>query len=125
MWRNTRNHERYLCRAFVVTEKLNWKLKKFKNRRVNTKPHWKERIEKEINELREELSILDKLTIGVKVKSRILNKMNKIKELNDLTPLKETIKQNVQLKAQRMRRYEKRTKFYKQNSTLKQTKKIL
>ena len=71
------------------------------------------------------MSILDKLTIGVKVKSRILNKMNKIKELNDLTPLKETIKQNVQLKAQRMRRYEKRTKFYKQNSTLKQTKKIL
>ena len=78
-----------------MTEKLNGKLKKFKNRRVNTKPHWKERIEKEINELREELSILDKLTIGVKVKSRILNKMNKIKELNDLTPLKETIKQNV------------------------------
>ena len=99
MWRNTRNHERsYLCRAFVVTEKLNGKLKKFKNRRVNTKPHWKERIEKEINELREELSILDKLTIGVKVKSIILNRMKKkykIKELNDLTPLKETIKQNV------------------------------
>ena len=29
--------------------------------------------------------------------------------------VKETIKQTMQLKAQRMRRYEKRVKFYRQN----------
>ena len=32
--------------AYVVTEKLNGKPKKFTNRRVRTKPCWKERIEK-------------------------------------------------------------------------------
>ena len=32
--------------AYVVTEKLNGKPKKFTSRRVNTKPRWKERIEK-------------------------------------------------------------------------------
>ena len=34
--------------AYVLTEKLNGKPKKFKSRRVNTKPRWKERIEKAI-----------------------------------------------------------------------------
>ena len=32
--------------AYVVTEKLNGKPKKFTNRKVRTKPCWKERIEK-------------------------------------------------------------------------------
>ena len=45
-----------------------------------------------------------------------------MKKLDDLTPLKETLKQKIQLKAQRMRRYENRTKFYKQNSTFKTDK---
>ena len=63
--------------AYVVTEKLNGKPKKFTNRRVNTKPRWKERTQKEINELRGEVSILDELLSGVKVKSRILNRMKK------------------------------------------------
>ena len=45
-----------------------------------------------------------------------------MKKLDNLTPLKETLKQKIQLKAQRMRRHEKRTKFYKQNSTFKTDK---
>ena len=45
--------------AYVVTEKLNGKPKKFTNRRVNKNPRRKERIEKETNELRGEVSILD------------------------------------------------------------------
>ena len=112
--------------GFVVTEKLNGKPKKFTNRRVNTKPRWKERTEKEISELRGEVSILDELMRGVKVKSRILNTMKKkykIKNSDDLTPLKETLKQKIELKVQRLRRYEKRTKFYRQNNILKTDKK--
>ena len=112
--------------GFVVTKKLNGKPKKFTSRRVNTKPRWKEGREKEINELRGEVSILDELMRGVKVKSRILNTMkkkDKIKKSNDLTPLKETLKQKIELKAQRLRRYEKRTKFYRKNNILKTDKK--
>ena len=112
--------------GLLVTEKLNGNPKKFTNRRVNAKPRSKERTEKEINELRGELSILDELMRGVKVKSRILNTMKKkykIKKSDDLTPLKETLKQKIELKVQRLRRYEKRTKFYRQNNILKTDKK--
>ena len=55
-------------------------------------------IEKEINELRGEVTILDELIRGVKVKSRILNRMKKkyqMKKLDDLIPLKETLKQKI------------------------------
>ena len=47
--------------AYVVTEKLIGKPKKYTNRRTNKKTCWKEKIEKEINELRGEVSILDEL----------------------------------------------------------------
>lgn len=46
-----------------------------------------------------------------------------MKKTNDLAPLKEILKQNIQPKAQRIRRCEKRTKFYRQNSILKIEKK--
>ena len=46
-----------------------------------------------------------------------------MKKIDNLTPLKETLKQKIQLKAQRMRRYEKRAKFYRQNSAFKFDKK--
>ena len=67
-----------------------------------------------INELRGEVSIFDESIRAVKVKSRILNRMKKkyiMKKLDDSTPQKETLKQKNQLKAQRMRRCEKRTEF--------------
>ena len=75
------------------------------------------------------MSRLDELIRGVKVKSRILKKMKekyKMKKLDDLTLLKETLKQKIQFKVQRMRRYEKRTNFYRQNNTFRiDTKKDL
>ena len=58
--------------VYVVAEKLNGKPNKFTNRRVNKNLCWKERIEKEINELRGEMLILYESIKGVKVKSRIL-----------------------------------------------------
>ena len=36
-------------RNYVVKEKPNGKSKKFTNRRVNKKPHWKEKLDKDIN----------------------------------------------------------------------------
>ena len=90
-----------------MTEKLNGKPKKYTNRTINKKPRWKEKIEKDINELQGEVSILDEL---IRIQNRILNRMNrmkknyKMKNFEDLAPLKETLKQKIQLKAQRMRR---------------------
>ena len=84
-----------------MTEKLNGKRKKFSNRRVNKKHRWKERLEKEINGPRE-VSVLDVLIRGVKVKLRILNRMKKkykMKKSDDFTPLKETLKQKIQSQA--------------------------
>ena len=46
-----------------------------------------------------------------------------MKNSEDLAPLKENLKQKIQLKAQRMRRYDKRSKFYCQNNTFKMDKK--
>ena len=46
-----------------------------------------------------------------------------MKKLDDLKPRKETLKQKIQLKAQRMRRYEEGTKFYRQNNTFETDKK--
>ena len=45
-----------------------------------------------------------------------------MKKLDDLTLLKETLKQKIQLKAPRMKRYEKGTKFYRQKNTFKADK---
>ena len=36
-----------------------------------------------------------------------------MKKLDELTPLKKTLKQKIDLRTQRIRRYEKRTKLYK------------
>ena len=58
-------------------KKLNGKPKKFTSRKVNKKSRWKERIEKEINELRGDVSILDELIRGVNLRSIILGRMKK------------------------------------------------
>ena len=71
-------------RSYVVKEKPNGKSKKFTNRRVNKKPRWKEKLDKEINELTGEVSILDEL---IRTK-----KKHKMKKLDDLTPLQGTLK---------------------------------
>ena len=77
---------------------------------------WKTKIVKEINEIRGEVAIFDELLRCVKVKSRKVNKIKKkhaMKKREDLPLLKETLKQKFQLKAQRIPRLEKRTKFYR------------
>ena len=53
---------------------------------------------------------------AVKIKSRKLSKMKKkypMKKTEELPPLKETLKLKIQLKEQRIRKYENRTKFYR------------
>ena len=62
---------------------------------------------------------------GVKVKSRILNKMKvkyEKKKSDDLTRLKETLKQKIQLKVLRMRKYEKQQNSTNRTTPSKETK---
>ena len=51
-----------------------------------------------------------------------MNKKYKMKNFEELAPLKDTLKQKIQLKAQTMRRYNERLKFYPQNNTFKMGK---
>ena len=46
-----------------------------------------------------------------------------MKRREDFPPLKGTLKQKIQLKAQIIQRYKKRTKFYRQNNTFKSGRK--
>ena len=71
--------------------------------------------------MRGELSVLSELQRGINVKGRKCRKMIKKYQLTkeNILSVKETIKQKMQLKAQRIRRYEKRSKFYRQNMVSK------
>ena len=71
--------------------------------------------------MRGELSILSELQRGVNVKGRRFRKMTKKCQLTNknILEVKEMIKQKMQLKSQRMRRYDKRSKFYRKNMILK------
>ena len=111
--------------AYVITEKLNGKPKNYNNRRKHKQPLGKSKIEEEINGIRGEVVILDELLRPVKAKSRKINEMKKkyaMKKQEDLPSLKETLKQEIQLKAQRICRYEKKNKFYEHNNTFKSDK---
>ena len=82
--------------------------KNYNNRRKHKQPLWKTKIEKKINEIRGEV---DKM-----------KKKYAMKKGEDLPTLKEILKQKIQLKAQTIPRYQKRTKFYRQNNTFKSDK---
>ena len=64
--------------------------------------------------MRGEVPIPNEMITRVKVKSGILNRIKKkyrMKKLDDFTPLKETLKQKIQLKAQSMRHMKKERNF--------------
>ena len=52
-----------------------------------------------------------------------MKKKYKMENFEDLAPLKEILKQKIQLRAQRIRRCDKGSKFYRQNNTFKMDKK--
>ena len=104
--------------AYINTEKVNDKPKSCMSKRMHKQPSWKTKIEQEINTIRREVFIIKVILRGVKIKPRKLNKMNKnylMKKTDDQAPLKKALKQKIQPKVQRIRRYKKRTKFYREN----------
>ncbi|XP_042889217.1 uncharacterized protein LOC122264411 [Penaeus japonicus] len=108
--------------AKVITSELGVKVKKKRQYNTNKPPKWKVKLQKEIDSLRAEISILDEMLKGTNVKTRkakTIMKKNNITDGASLEIAKETNTQKMQLKAQRLRRYDKRTKFYRQNKIFK------
>ena len=103
----------------VITEQS--EEKKVTKPRKRRKPKWKERIDAEIQRLRGELSIISEVERGVDVKGVAFRRLKYKYKLthSNLKTVKENIKQKMQLKAQRKRRFEKRTNFYRQNLIFK------
>ena len=114
--------------AYVVSSKTNniQDKKSISNR--CKKPTWREKIEREIEHFRGEISILEELSKGVSVKTskaKKVRKYNSSPEQTRVSEVKETLKQKFHLKAQRIRRFEKRTKFFRQNKMIKDDPKRL
>ena len=84
-------------------------------------------MENNIRKNKSDLSILVEMEKGSRIKERKQKQMLKrynIKNPADLATAKEVFKQQIQAKAQRIRRFEKRAKFFRQNKTFKHAKKF-
>lgn len=105
----------------VLQEKSGIKNKRKRNkgkRQGPSKPKWQKQIDKEIENFRKEISILDELQRNGKSKSRksrqVIRKYH-IENKEQIPAIKEELKQKLQVKAQRLRRFTKRNDFYRQN----------
>ena len=107
----------YACTKTAESE-LGVKPKKKIKPGKNKKPKSKINIEKEIETMRGEISILSEIERNKDPKTRkARNVIRKYKITNviDIPSIKEKLKQKIQVKAQRERRFDKRNKFYRQN----------
>ena len=107
--------------ASVIAETLGERPRKQKQARKQ--PAWKEKIEKEVKKLRADLSLLSEIEKGSTVKERKVKQMKRklnIKKWEDIPAAKENLKQKMQAKAQRLRRFTKRSNFFRQNKTFKE-----
>jgi len=113
--------------ATNMTQTLNEPSKISKTRR-NVK-FWKTGMQKQISSWRKELSIIAETGTGSD-NGKLNKKMGKIfkkytlTNARDVAQLTETLKQEVQTKAQRIKRYEKRETQYSQNKMFKEDTKI-
>ena len=97
--------------------------KRDEGKRKRKQPLWKEKIQKSIDQKRKDLSTLTEIKAGKNVniqKKKKLMKIYAIKNNDEIDNVRERLKQEIQAKAQRIRRYEKRSKFYRQNKLFKQ-----
>ena len=106
--------------AKTVQAKCGVKSKKRKGQNtIATKPKWERKIEKEVESYRKEISVLDEMEKNEKLKSgrarKVLRKHGIIRR-DQIKVVKEQLKQKLQMKAQRLRRFTKRNKFYRQNN---------
>jgi len=95
----------------VLQAKCGIKLRKKETKKKPRKAKWQVKIEKEIENFRREISILDELQKDNGKQSRKARKVirkYKILSKEQIPTIKEELKQKLQVKAQRLRRYDKR-----------------
>ena len=88
-------------------------------------PTWQQRLQKQIDQLRGDISIITEYTNGnttnkIRRKLKTILKKYKITADEQLIAYKEDLKQAPQAKAQRLRRYTKRSEQYKQNKMFRE-----
>ena len=96
--------------------------------RIHKRPEplkWKKRIEREIQKIRGEISRLSEMNKEgqLKEKGRKLMRKFNIRCKDDIPTAVEHLKQQLQAKSQRLRRYDKRQKLFHQNKTYEQNAK--
>ena len=111
------NHHIYASAVISIQNKC-----KAPKRNVPKNLAWQECIQKQINTLRSDLETLKNVrnNNNVKIsKSRKLRAKYKTKHPEEIQNVLEKIKQTIQAKAARLRRYQKRSRFYKDNNLFK------
>ena len=104
--------------AKTVESRLGVKPKKKRKPDKNKKPKSKINFKKEIEIMRGEMSILCEIDRNKDPKTRKARKVirkYKITNAIYIPSIKEELKQKIQVKAQRERRFDKRNKFYRQD----------
>lgn len=89
----------------------------------NIKPKWQRKIEAKILEMRRDLSIATEIkndTLIRERKRRQFFQRNQIDPNEDIDTIRERIKQQLQAKSQRLRRCNKRVRFFRQNKLFKE-----
>ena len=91
-------------------------------------PAWQQRLQKQIDQLRGDISIITEYTNGnttnkIRRKLKTILKKQKVTADEQLMACKEDLKQALQAKAQRLRRYTKRSEQYKQNKMFREDSK--
>ena len=91
-------------------------------------PAWQQRLQKQIDQLRGDISIITKYTKGNttnKIRRKLKTILKKHRKIADeqLIACKEDLKQPLQAKAQRIRRYTKRSEQYKENKMFREDSK--
>ena len=115
------NHLMYAA-SWVIIDSLKIKIKEKTDSNKNQKPNWHRKIEKEINCLRHDLSILTEIKNDkyskIKKKQQLFKRHN-INNLTNVPIIIENLKQKIQVEAQRLRRFNKRKNFFMYNKIFK------
>lgn len=107
--------------ALIITEQTNLIPRTTKSTQ-RKKPLRKENMEKEILRKRSDVSVLSEMQKGSRIRGNRENQIKKrynIKCVDDISVVREKLKQQIQAKAQRIRRFEKRNNFSRRNKVFK------
>ena len=114
--------------ALLITNKITPPKSTTNRKPRGAPPAWQQRLQKQIDQLRGDISIITEYTNGnttnkVRRKLKTILKKHKIIGDEQLTAFKEDLKQALQAKVQRIRRYTKRGEQYKQNKMFREDSK--